>query len=45
MTFPDGSVGMISVKRGLSRDESDLIATRVWAELLDSDTSDDQPMV
>lgn len=33
VTFPDGSHGVIAVKRGLSQDEADLIAAQVWAEL------------
>ena len=33
VTFPDGSSGIIAVKRGLSQDEADLIAARVWTEL------------
>lgn len=33
VTFPDGSRGVIATRRGLSQDEADLIAARVWAEL------------
>lgn len=33
VAFPDGSRGIIAVKRGLSQDEADLIAAQVWAQL------------
>lgn len=33
VTFPDGTRGVIAVAVGLSQDEADLIAARVWAEL------------
>jgi len=33
VTFPDGTVGIIAVRAGLSQDEADLIAAQVWAEI------------
>lgn len=33
VTFPDGSRGVIAVAKGLSQDEADLLAARLWAEL------------
>lgn len=33
VAFPDGSSGVIAVKKGLSQDEADLLAARMWAEL------------
>jgi hypothetical protein len=33
VTFPDGSSGVIAVKKGLPQDEADLLAARMWAEL------------
>lgn len=36
VAFPDGSTGVIAVKAGLSQDEADLLAARVWAELPDA---------
>ncbi|NUP74649.1 MAG: hypothetical protein HOQ07_08390 [Sinomonas sp.] len=33
VTFPDGTSGVIAVKKGLSQDEADLFAARMWAEL------------
>lgn len=35
VAFPDGTRGVIAVAAGLSQDEADLIAARVWAELPD----------
>lgn len=35
VTFPDGSRGVIAVTAGLSQDEADLIAARLWAALPD----------
>lgn len=35
VTFPDGSRGVVAVAAGLSQDEADLIAARVWAALPD----------
>jgi hypothetical protein len=35
VTFPDGTSGVMLLKAGLSQDEADLIAARVWAALPD----------
>jgi hypothetical protein len=33
VTFPDGSRGVILVPAGTSREDADLLAAQVWAEL------------